>query len=84
MERKAMNMKKPAHPAMKKPVSRATLLEYLLSDFIEVGHAFAAGIKDGTRPLTTKETRLYNEVRARLRELITALTNDLAREHGAA
>lgn len=36
MERKAMNMKKPAHPAMKKPVSRATLLEYLLSDFIEV------------------------------------------------
>lgn len=36
LERKAMNMKKPAHPAMKKPVSRATLLEYLLSDFIEV------------------------------------------------
>jgi len=28
LERKAMNMKK--------PVSRATLLEYLLSDFIEV------------------------------------------------
>ena len=41
-------------------------------------------LKDGTRPLTTKETRLYNEIRARLRELITALTNDLAREHSAA
>jgi hypothetical protein len=85
LERKAMNMKKPAHPAMKKPVSRATLLEYLLSDFIEVEDMLLQlELKDGTRPLTTKETRLYNAVRTRLRELITALTNDLAREHSAA
>ena len=78
-------MKKPAHPAMKKPVSRATLLENLLSDFLEVEDLFLKlELKDGTRPLSTKETRLYNEVHARLRELITELTSDLAREHSAA
>jgi hypothetical protein len=70
---------------MKKPVSRATLLEDLLSDFLEVEDILLKlELEDRTRPLTTKETRLCKEVRARLRELIIELTNDLAREHSAA
>jgi hypothetical protein len=78
-------MKKPVHAAMKKPVSRATLLEDLLSDFLEVEDILLKlELEDRTRPLTTKETRLCKEVRARLRELIIELTNDLAREHSAA
>jgi hypothetical protein len=78
-------MKKPVRPAMKKPVSRATLLEDLLSDFLEVEDILLKlELEDRTRPLTTKETRLCKEVRARLRELIIELTNDLAREHSAA
>jgi hypothetical protein len=56
---------------MKKPVSRATLLEDLLSDFLEVEDILLKlELEDRTRPLTTKETRLCKEVRARLRELI--------------
>jgi hypothetical protein len=78
-------MKKPVHPTLKKPVSRATLLEYSLSDFLEVEDILLKGeLKDGTRPLTTKETRLYKDVRGRLRQLIAELTNDLVREHRAA
>jgi hypothetical protein len=78
-------MKKPVHAAMKKPVSRATLLEDLLSDFLEVEDMLLKlELEDRTRPLTTKEARLCKEVRARLRELIIELTNDLAREHSAA
>jgi hypothetical protein len=78
-------MKKPVRPAMKKPVSQATLLEDLLSDFLEVEDILLKlELEDRTRPLTTKETRLCKEVRARLRELIIEVTNDLAREHSAA
>jgi hypothetical protein len=78
-------MEKPAHPTLKKPVSRATLLEHSLSDFLEVEDILLKlELKDGTRPLTTKETRLYKDVRGRLRQLIAELTNDLAREHRAA
>ena len=78
-------MKKPVRPAMKKPVSQATLLEDLLSDFLEVEDILLKlELEDRTRPLTIKETRLYKEVRARLRKLITELTNDVAREHNAA
>ena len=36
MIKEAVNMKKPVHPAMKKRGSRATLLEDILSDLIEV------------------------------------------------
>jgi hypothetical protein len=65
--------------------SRATLLEDILSKLIEVEDMLLElELKDSVRPLTIKETRLYKEVRARLRELITELTNDLAREHSAA
>jgi hypothetical protein len=78
-------MKKPVRPAMKKPVSQATLLEDLLSDFLEVEDILLKlELEDRTRLLTTKETRLCKEGRARLRELIIELTNDLAREHSAA
>jgi hypothetical protein len=78
-------MKKTVHPAMKRRGSRATLLEDILSDLIEVEDMLLElELKDSVRPLTIKETRLYKEVRARLRELITELTNDLAREHSAA
>ena len=45
-----VNIKKPAHPAMKKPVSRATLLEDLLSDFLEVEDMLLKlELKDGPR-----------------------------------
>jgi hypothetical protein len=78
-------MKKPVHAAIEKPVGRATLLQDLLRDFLEVEDILLKlELEDRTRPLTTKETRLCKEVRARLRELIIALTNDLAREHSAA
>jgi hypothetical protein len=78
-------MKKPAHPAIKKPVSRATLLEGLVSDFLEVEDIFLKLEFEGdTRPLTTKETRLYKDLRDRLRQFVAELTNDLAREHRAA
>jgi hypothetical protein len=85
LSNKAVNMKKTVHPAMKRRGSRATLLEDILSDLIEVEDMLLElELKDSVRPLTIKETRLYKEVRARLRELITELTNDLAREHSAA
>jgi len=78
-------MKKPVGRAMKKPVRRATLLEDLLSDFLEIEDIpLKMELKDELRPLTAKEKQLYKAARARLRELINELTNDLAQEHSAA
>jgi len=77
-------MKKPAS-ATKKPVRRATLLEDLLSDFLEIEDILLKmELKDGLGPLTAKEVRLYRQLRAKLRDVISELTNDVAQEHSAA
>ena len=41
-------------------------------------------LKDGLEPLTAKEVRLYRQLRAKLRDVISELTNDVAQEHSAA
>ena len=78
-------MKKPADRAMKKPVRRATLLEEVLSGFLDIEDVLLKmELQNGLKPLTGRENLLYKEVRAKLRELITELTNDVAHEHSAA
>jgi hypothetical protein len=78
-------MKKPAARATKKPVRRATLLEDLLSNFLEIEEILLQmELKDRLEPLTAKEVRLYKKLRAKLREVISELTTDLAQEHSAA
>jgi hypothetical protein len=78
-------MKKPVDRAPMKPVRRATLLEDLLSGFLEIEEiVWKMELKDAPKPLAEKERRLYKDLRAKLRELISELTNDLAQEHSAA
>jgi len=78
-------MKKPAAGATKRPVRRATLLEDLLSDILEIEEILLQmELKDGLEPLTAKEVRLYRQLRAKLRDVISELTNDVAQEHSAA
>jgi len=76
-------MKKPAAGATKRPVRRGTLLEDLLSDILEIEEILLQmELKDGLEPLTAKEVRLYRQLRAKLRDVISELTNNLA--HSAA
>ena len=68
---------------MKKP-KRVTLLEDVLSDFLEVeGILTKLQILDALQ-LTAKQMRLYKEIVAKVNELVRDLTNDVAQEHDAA
>jgi hypothetical protein len=70
---------------MKKPVKRAILLEAVLSDLLEVEDILLkVELDNWLYPLTAKQKQLYNEVAAKLRELIGDLTADVAPEHRAA
>jgi len=77
-------MKKPAAGATKKPVRRATLLEDLLSDFLEIEDILLKMELKGLKPLTAKELQLYRQLRAKLHDVISELANDLAQEQSAA
>jgi len=81
----ALAMKKPVVPSMKKTVRRATLLEDLLSDLLEIEDLLMKmELKNALDPATEKQRRLYKEAHATLRELVRDLTDDLAQEHTAA
>jgi hypothetical protein len=70
---------------MKKPVKRAILLEAVLSDFLEVEDILLnVELNNWLYPLTGRQKQLYNEVVAKLSELIGNLTADVAQEHRAA
>ena len=70
---------------MRKPVKRASLLEDVLSDFLEVEDILLKlELQGELQPLTPRQTLLYKEVIERLHELVRDLTNDVAREHRAA
>jgi len=69
---------------MKKPLRRVTLLEDVLSDFLEVEGILSNLQIVEALQLTAKQMQLYKEIVARLNELVRDLTNDVAQEHGAA
>ena len=70
---------------MRKPVKRASLLEHVLSDFLEVEDILLKlELQGELQPLTARQTVLYKEVIERLHELVRDLTNDVARENRAA
>jgi hypothetical protein len=67
---------------MKKTVKRATLLEDVLNDFLEVEDILLQlELKDAIQPLTEKEKQLYGLMKTSLRELVTDLTHDIAQKH---
>jgi hypothetical protein len=69
---------------MKKPIKRVTLLQDVLSDFLEV-EAILSKLQIGEAlQLTAKQMQLYKEIVARVNELVRDLTDDVAQEHGAA
>jgi len=69
---------------MKKPIKRVTLLEDVLSDFLEVeGILTKLQIQEALQ-LTAKQMQLYKEIVAKVNELVRDLTNDVAQEHDAA
>ena len=62
---------------MKKPVQRVSLLEDVLSDFMEVEDILLKlELKDKLQPLTANQRQLYKDIMERLRELV----RDLAKE----
>ena len=68
---------------MKKPIKRVTLLEDVLSDFLEVeGILTKLQILEALQ-LTAKQMQLYKEIVAKVNELVRDLTNDVAQEHDA-
>jgi SNF2 family DNA or RNA helicase len=69
---------------MKKPTKRVTLLEDVLSDFLEVEGILSKLQIVEALQLTAKQMQLYKEIVARVNELVRDLTNDVAQEHGAA
>jgi hypothetical protein len=69
---------------MKKPIKRVTLLEDVLSDFLEVEGILSKLQIVEALQLTAKQMQLYKEIVARVNELVRDLTNDVAQEHGAA
>jgi hypothetical protein len=69
---------------MKKPIKRVTLLEDVLSDFLEVEGILSKLQIVEALQLTAKQMQLYKEIFARVNELVRDLTNDVAQEHGAA
>ena len=69
---------------MKKPIKRVTLLEDVLSDFLQVeGILTKLQILEALQ-LTAKQMQLYKEIVAKVNELVRDLTNDVAQEHDAA
>jgi hypothetical protein len=69
---------------MKKPITRVTLLEDVLSDVLEVeGILTNLQIVEALQ-LTAKQMQLYKEIVAKVNELVRDLTNDVAQEHDAA
>jgi SNF2 family DNA or RNA helicase len=70
--------------AMKKPIKRVTLLQDVLSDFLEVEGILSKLQIVEALQLTAKQMQLYKEIVARVNELVRDLTNDVAQEHGAA
>ena len=69
---------------MKKPIKRVTLLEDVLSDFLEVeGILTKLQILEALQ-LTAKQMQLYKEIVAKVNELVRDLTNDVAQEHDVA
>ena len=69
---------------MKKPIKRVTLLEDVLSDFLEIeGILTKLQILEALQ-LTAKQMQLYKEIVAKVNELVRDLTNDVAQEHDAA
>jgi SNF2 family DNA or RNA helicase len=69
---------------MKKPIKRVTLLEDVLSDFLEVEGILSKLQIVEALQLTAKQMQLYKEIVARVNELVRDLTDDVAQEHGAA
>jgi hypothetical protein len=69
---------------MKKPIKRVTLLQDVLSDFLEVEGILSKLQIVEALQLTAKQLKLYKEIVARVNELVRDLTNDVAQEHGAA
>jgi SNF2 family DNA or RNA helicase len=69
---------------MKKPIKRVTLLQDVLSDFLEVEGILSKLQIVEALQLTAKQMQLYKEIVARVNELVRDLTNDVAQEHGAA
>ena len=69
---------------MKKPLKRVTLLEDVLSHFLEVEGILSNLQIVEALQLTAKQMQLYKEIVARVNELVRDLRNDVAQEHGAA
>jgi hypothetical protein len=69
---------------MKKPIKRVTLLQDVLSDFLEVEAILSNLQIVEALQLTAKQMQLYKEIVARVNELVRDLTNDVAQEHDAA
>ena len=71
--------------AMKKPVQRVSLLEDVLSDFMEVEDILLKlELKEKLQPLTANQRQLYKEIMERLRELLRDLAKEVTQEHRAA
>ena len=68
---------------MKKP-KRVTLLEDVLSDFLEIKGILTKLQILAALQLTAKQMQLYKEIVALVNELVRDLTNDVAQEHDAA
>jgi hypothetical protein len=70
---------------MKRPVRRPSLLENVLSDFLEMEDLLLKlELKEDLQPLTARQRQLYKEIVDRLHELVSDLTKDVAQEHRAA
>jgi hypothetical protein len=69
---------------MKKPLKRVTLLEDVLSHFLEVEGILSNLQIVEALQLTAKQMQLYKEIVARVNELVRDLRNDVAQEHDAA
>jgi hypothetical protein len=70
---------------MKKPVERVSLLEDVLSDFMEVEDILLKlELKEKLQPLTANQRQVYKEIMERLRELVRGLANEVRQEHRAA
>ena len=70
---------------MKKPMQRISLLEDVLSDFMEDEDILLKlELKEKLQPLTAKQRQLYKDIMERLRELVRALAKEVTQEHRAA
>jgi len=70
---------------MKKPVKRVSLLEDLLSDFIEIEDILLKlELTNELQPLSAKQKQLHKEIVERVTELVKDLSSDVVQEHRAA